>query len=163
MDMTSTYHLNIFKISKWFCVSSPTHWSWSSIVFSQGMEAIQLDGEILFGLLKRTSPAIHKHLKDQDVMPILYMQVRIIIQMLNIRWIHRSGSCVSSHAPFHGRRYSGYVFFLSDGDGNADGSPRYGTCSAARASRFSSGLRLFWSSTLYLARYHHPNHHLYKD
>ena len=111
MDMTSTYDLNIFKISKWFCVSSPTHWSWSSIVFSQGMEAIQLDGEILFGLLKRTSPAIHKHLKDQDVMPILYMQVRIIIQMLNIRWFHRSGSCVSSHAPFHGRRYSGYVFF----------------------------------------------------
>jgi len=42
--------------------------------YSQGMEAIQLDGEILFGLLKRTSPAIHKHLKDQDVMPILYMQ-----------------------------------------------------------------------------------------
>ena len=31
--------------------------------------------------------------------------------MLNIRWFHRSGSCVSSHAPFHGRRYSGYVFF----------------------------------------------------
>ena len=113
MDMTSTYDLNIFKISKWFCVSSPTHWSWSSIVFSQGMEAIQLDGEILFGLLKRTSPAIHKNLNDQDVMPILYMQVRIIIQMLNIRWFHRSGSCVSSHAPFHGRRYSGYVFFLS--------------------------------------------------
>jgi len=42
--------------------------------YSQGMEAIQLDGDILFGLLKKTSPAIHKHLKDQDVMPILYMQ-----------------------------------------------------------------------------------------
>ena len=49
--------------------------SFSNLSFSQGMEAIQLDGDILFGLLKKTSPAIHKHLKDQDVMPILYMQV----------------------------------------------------------------------------------------
>ena len=39
------------------------------------MEAIQLDGDILFGLLKKPSPAIHKHLKDQDIVPILYMQV----------------------------------------------------------------------------------------
>ena len=37
------------------------------------MEAIQLDGDILFGLLKKTSPAIHKHLKVQGVEPILYM------------------------------------------------------------------------------------------
>ena len=43
------------------------------------MEAIQLDGDILFGLLKKTSPAIHKHLKDQDIVPILYMQVHMII------------------------------------------------------------------------------------
>jgi len=42
--------------------------------YSPGMEAIQLDGDILFGLLKKTSPAIHKHLKDQDIVPILYMQ-----------------------------------------------------------------------------------------
>lgn len=41
--------------------------------YSPGMEAIQLDGDILFGLLKKTSPAIHKHLKDQDIVPILYM------------------------------------------------------------------------------------------
>ena len=48
------------------------------IIFSPGMEAIQLDGDILFGLLKKTSPAIHKHLKDQDIVPILYMQVCLI-------------------------------------------------------------------------------------
>ena len=42
------------------------------------MEAIQLDGDILFGLLKKTSPGIHKHLKDQDIVPILYMQVSLI-------------------------------------------------------------------------------------
>ena len=52
--------------------------------FSQGMEAIQLDGDILFGLLKKTSPAIHKHLKDQDVMPILYMQVLLRSSTLKI-------------------------------------------------------------------------------
>lgn len=37
------------------------------------MEAIQLDGDILFGLLKKNSPAIYKHLKSQGVDPILYM------------------------------------------------------------------------------------------
>ena len=45
---------------------------------------IQLDGDILFGLLKKTSPAIHKHLKDQDVMPILYMQVLLISSTLKM-------------------------------------------------------------------------------
>ena len=58
--------------------------SFSNLSFSQGMEAIQLDGDILFGLLKKTSPAIHKHLKDQDVMPILYMQVLLISSTLKI-------------------------------------------------------------------------------
>lgn len=37
------------------------------------MEAIQLDGDILFGLLKKVSPAIHKHLVKQSIEPILYM------------------------------------------------------------------------------------------
>lgn len=37
------------------------------------MEAIQLDGDILFGLLKKVSPPIHKHLVKQNIEPILYM------------------------------------------------------------------------------------------
>ena len=41
--------------------------------YSPGMEAIQLDGDILFGLLKKVSPAIHKHLSKQCIEPILYM------------------------------------------------------------------------------------------
>jgi hypothetical protein len=41
--------------------------------YSPGMEAIQLDGDILFGLLKRVSPGVHKHLVKQDIEPILYM------------------------------------------------------------------------------------------
>ena len=41
--------------------------------YSPGMEAIQLDGDILFGLLKKVSPAIHKHLTKQGIEPILYM------------------------------------------------------------------------------------------
>ncbi|GFY65585.1 TBC1 domain family member 10A [Trichonephila inaurata madagascariensis] len=41
--------------------------------YSPGLEAIQIDGEILFGLLKKASPTIYKHLKKQRVEPILYM------------------------------------------------------------------------------------------
>jgi len=41
--------------------------------YSPGMEAIQLDGDILFGLLKKVSPAVHKHLASQEIEPILYM------------------------------------------------------------------------------------------
>ena len=37
------------------------------------MEAIQLDGDILFGLLKRVAPGVHRHLAGQGVEPILYM------------------------------------------------------------------------------------------
>ena len=37
------------------------------------MEAIQLDGDILFGLLKRVALRVHRHLKSQGVEPILYM------------------------------------------------------------------------------------------
>lgn len=41
--------------------------------YSQGMEAVQLDGDILFGLLKKVSPSVHKHIKNQKMEPILYM------------------------------------------------------------------------------------------
>lgn len=41
--------------------------------YSPGMEAIQLDGDILFGLLKRVAPRVHRHLKSQGLEPILYM------------------------------------------------------------------------------------------
>ncbi|XP_046373720.1 TBC1 domain family member 10B-like isoform X2 [Haliotis rufescens] len=41
--------------------------------YSPGLEAIQLDGDVLFGLLKKTSPAVYKHLKKQRVEPIMYM------------------------------------------------------------------------------------------
>ncbi|KAL4223482.1 hypothetical protein ACF0H5_016953 [Mactra antiquata] len=41
--------------------------------YSPGLEAVQVDGDVLFGLLKRTNPPIHKHLKKHRVEPILYM------------------------------------------------------------------------------------------
>ncbi|KAJ1524080.1 hypothetical protein ONE63_010617 [Megalurothrips usitatus] len=41
--------------------------------YSQGMEALQVDGDILFGILKKVSPAVYKHLKKQKIEPILYM------------------------------------------------------------------------------------------
>ena len=41
--------------------------------YSAGMEAIQLDGNILMGLLKRVSPNAYKHLKKQEIEPILFM------------------------------------------------------------------------------------------
>ncbi|XP_042904368.1 TBC1 domain family member 10A [Parasteatoda tepidariorum] len=41
--------------------------------YSPGLEAIQIDGDILFGLLKKVAPSIHKHLKKQRIEPILYM------------------------------------------------------------------------------------------
>ena len=37
------------------------------------MEAIQLEGDVLFGLLKRVAPGVHKHLKKQGIEPILLM------------------------------------------------------------------------------------------
>lgn len=41
--------------------------------YSPGLEAVQVDGDVLFGLLKRTSPPIYKHIKKQRMEPILYM------------------------------------------------------------------------------------------
>uniref|UniRef100_A0A8D0LCD0 TBC1 domain family member 10A n=1 Tax=Sphenodon punctatus TaxID=8508 RepID=A0A8D0LCD0_SPHPU len=41
--------------------------------YSEKLEAIQLDGEILFSLLRRVSPVAYKHLSRQKIDPILYM------------------------------------------------------------------------------------------
>ncbi|XP_071769606.1 TBC1 domain family member 10A [Centroberyx gerrardi] len=41
--------------------------------YSAGLEAIQLDGEILYALLRRVSPVAHYHLKKHKLEPILYM------------------------------------------------------------------------------------------
>uniref|UniRef100_A0A8C8RE29 Rab-GAP TBC domain-containing protein n=1 Tax=Pelusios castaneus TaxID=367368 RepID=A0A8C8RE29_9SAUR len=41
--------------------------------YSEKLEAIQLDGEILFSLLHRVAPVAHKHLSKQKIDPILYM------------------------------------------------------------------------------------------
>lgn len=41
--------------------------------YSAGLEAIQLDGEILFALLRRVSAVAYKHLKKHKIDPVLYM------------------------------------------------------------------------------------------
>ncbi|KAF3696024.1 TBC1 domain family member 10A EBP50-PDX interactor of 64 kDa [Channa argus] len=41
--------------------------------YSPGLEAIQLDGEILFALLRRISPLAFRHLERHKIDPILYM------------------------------------------------------------------------------------------
>ncbi|XP_010357876.1 TBC1 domain family member 10A [Rhinopithecus roxellana] len=41
--------------------------------YSEKLEAIQLDGEILFSLLQKVSPVAHKHLSRQKIDPLLYM------------------------------------------------------------------------------------------
>ncbi|XP_043921524.1 TBC1 domain family member 10A [Protopterus annectens] len=41
--------------------------------YSTGLEAIQLDGEILFSLLRKVSPVAHRHLSKYKIDPILYM------------------------------------------------------------------------------------------
>ncbi|XP_069021639.1 TBC1 domain family member 10B isoform X1 [Embiotoca jacksoni] len=41
--------------------------------YSAGLEAIQLDGEIFFCLLRRTCPMAYRHLKKFKIDPILYM------------------------------------------------------------------------------------------
>lgn len=40
---------------------------------SHFQEAIQLDGEIFFALLRRASPLAHRHLRRQRIDPVLYM------------------------------------------------------------------------------------------
>lgn len=41
--------------------------------YSEGLEAIQIDGQVLFGLLKRMLPSTYKLLKKQKIDPILIM------------------------------------------------------------------------------------------
>ncbi|MFT7817421.1 TBC1 domain family member 10A-like [Arapaima gigas] len=41
--------------------------------YSPGLEALQLDGEILCALLKRISPLAHRHLRQHKLDPVLYM------------------------------------------------------------------------------------------
>lgn len=41
--------------------------------YSAGMEAIQLEGDVLLGLLKKASPSVHRHLRKQQIEPILFM------------------------------------------------------------------------------------------
>ncbi|XP_040570174.1 TBC1 domain family member 10B isoform X2 [Lepeophtheirus salmonis] len=41
--------------------------------YDEGMEAIQLEGAILLGLLRKVSPGIYRHLKKQEIEPILFM------------------------------------------------------------------------------------------
>ncbi|MBN3292887.1 TB10B protein, partial [Polypterus senegalus] len=41
--------------------------------YSAGLEAIQLDGEIFFSLLRKVSPMAYRHLKKHKIDPILYM------------------------------------------------------------------------------------------
>ncbi|XP_076126797.1 TBC1 domain family member 10A-like [Alosa pseudoharengus] len=41
--------------------------------YSAGLEAIQLDGEILYALLKRVCPVAYRHLDKHKIEPILYM------------------------------------------------------------------------------------------
>ncbi|XP_072921770.1 TBC1 domain family member 10A [Hemitrygon akajei] len=41
--------------------------------YSAGLEAVQLDGEIFFALLRKVSPVAYKHLNKHKIDPILYM------------------------------------------------------------------------------------------
>ncbi|XP_072311507.1 TBC1 domain family member 10A [Eucyclogobius newberryi] len=41
--------------------------------YSKGLEAIQLDGEILHALLKKVCPVAYRHLENQKLGPVLYM------------------------------------------------------------------------------------------
>lgn len=41
--------------------------------YSPGLEAVQMDGDILFGLLRSVSYPTYKHFKKQKIEPILYM------------------------------------------------------------------------------------------
>ncbi|XP_045106066.1 TBC1 domain family member 10A-like isoform X1 [Portunus trituberculatus] len=41
--------------------------------YAPGLEAIQVDGDILYKLLKKVSPSAYKHLKKHKIEPVLYM------------------------------------------------------------------------------------------
>ncbi|KAK1328377.1 hypothetical protein QTO34_011950 [Cnephaeus nilssonii] len=68
--------------SKALCLSHPQQAFWCLVqicekylpgYYSEKLEAIQLDGEILFSLLQKVSPVAHKHLSRQKIDPLLYM------------------------------------------------------------------------------------------
>ncbi|ESO13048.1 hypothetical protein HELRODRAFT_188085 [Helobdella robusta] len=41
--------------------------------FDPGLEAVQIDGMVMFSLMKKVSPQTYRHLKSQKVDPLLYM------------------------------------------------------------------------------------------
>ncbi|XP_033627938.1 carabin-like [Asterias rubens] len=41
--------------------------------YSPGLEAVQIDGQVLAALMKKESPTCHKHMKKHRIEPILYM------------------------------------------------------------------------------------------
>ncbi|XP_059487248.1 TBC1 domain family member whacked [Neocloeon triangulifer] len=55
-----------------WCLVSVCH-KYLNGYYSHGMQQLQLDGDILFGLLKRVAPQVYRHLKRQKVEPVLYM------------------------------------------------------------------------------------------
>ena len=57
-------HFHYLKLPKWLILT---------VIFSPGLWAIQLVGDILFGLLKKVAPCVHEHLKSQEIGLILYM------------------------------------------------------------------------------------------
>lgn len=60
--------------------AEPAYWCLKAICdkyvpgyYARGLEAIQIDGDILYKLLKKTSPSVYKHLKKHKIEPVLYM------------------------------------------------------------------------------------------
>ena len=108
---------------------------------SPGMEAIQLDGDILFGLLRRVAPRVHRHLKSQGVEPILYMtEWFLCIFSRTLPWpsvLRWPDTRTSTYILL-------YLYYL-----HITGS---GTCSSVRGSRCSSGWPSSSSSRRCLAR-----------
>ncbi|GCB80783.1 hypothetical protein scyTo_0022401, partial [Scyliorhinus torazame] len=41
--------------------------------YSQGLEAVQLDGQVLYRLVRKVSTVAYKHLQKHQVDPLLYM------------------------------------------------------------------------------------------
>lgn len=41
--------------------------------YSEGLEAVKTDGDILFRLLKKVSPALHKHMRKNQIDPVICM------------------------------------------------------------------------------------------
>ena len=111
---------------------------------SPGMEAIQLDGDILFGLLRRVAPRVHRHLKSQGVEPILYMtEWFLCIFSRTLPWpsVLRWWDTRYPYIYIISREYLYYLHITGSG-----------TCSSVRGSRCSSGWPSSSSSRRCLAR-----------